>query len=89
VVIKILQRFKVPVVFADVDIVFLQEHILSYLVQLLKAGNYDFLMSRDEYNKVMQVNSGFFMAAPTDYAIDYLKQVLSVTEEHITGQEIQ
>jgi Nucleotide-diphospho-sugar transferase len=79
-----LERFRVPIVFADVDIVFLQKHILTYLEQLLTAGKYDFLMSRDRYDKVMFVNSGFFMVAPTDYAIDYLTRVMAL--KHGSGQ---
>jgi Nucleotide-diphospho-sugar transferase len=84
VVLRMLERFRVPIVFADVDIVFLQKHILTYLEQLLTAGKYDFLMSRDRYDKVMFVNSGFFMVAPTDYAIDYLTRVMAL--KHGSGQ---
>eukprot|EP00953_Heterococcus_sp_UTEX-ZZ885_P021543 12012-Heterococcus_DN1.PRE.1 len=84
VVLRMLERFRVPIVFADVDIVFLQKHILTYLEQLLAAGKYDFLMSRDRYDKVMFVNSGFFMVAPTDYAIDYLTRVMAL--KHGSGQ---
>jgi Nucleotide-diphospho-sugar transferase len=84
VVLRMLERYRVPIVFADVDIVFLQKHILTYLEQLLTAGKYDFLMSRDRYDKVMFVNSGVYMVAPSDYAIDYLKQVVAL--KHASGQ---
>ena len=72
-----LKKYQLPIVFTDVDLVWLQPRMLDYLKYMFDIGSFDFIMARDIWGVLYNACTGFYAVRPTEWAIQWMENVMT------------
>lgn len=77
-----------PVIFTDVDLVWLNKAIPEYISHVMSTGGYDILYSIDRWNSQKNdVCTGLYAIKPTPFSLNFLKEISNDTDRIRTNDQ--